>query len=94
MSEKSLSIVLISAAVVCGTFFLPSSPRPSPSARVQQAPLNNASHSPSDSKPSELVNVAMAKLDGSSLADSAVRHVNAPQPVTDAFTTRMAVAAK
>lgn len=94
MSEKSLSIVLVSAAVVCGTFFLPNTPAPTPSARMQQAPLNSAAYSPATAQPADLVNVAMAKLDGSTLADSAVRHANAPQPVTDAFTTRMAVAAK
>jgi hypothetical protein len=94
MSEKSLSIVLITSAIICGTCFLPSAPVPTVANRTQPAPLKAAVHTQAKDHADYIGNVALNKLDGAKIAEQAQKSLSAPTPAANDWVNRIAVVSK
>jgi hypothetical protein len=71
MSEKSLAMSSVAAAVICGTFFLPPTPVALAASRVQlPAILNVVSLVPATATPALKTNAAVQKLGAPAIADA------------------------
>jgi hypothetical protein len=93
MSEKSLAISCVAAAVVCGTFFYPEPPVAA-GARAQPAPARTVAAAPATVQHAAPGKAALMSLDAPALADSAAKAVQAPGPATRDWANRIAVVNK
>ena len=93
MSEKSLAISCVAAAVVCGTFFYPDPPVAA-SARAQPAPAKTVAAAPAKTEHALPGKVALMSLDAPALADSAAKVAQAPSPATRDWGNRIAAVTK
>lgn len=86
MSEKSLAITCVAAAIVCGTFFYPDPPV-SATARAQPAPGKSvAATAPAT--------VALNTIDAPSIASNAAKVSHAATPATRDWGNRIAAVSK
>jgi hypothetical protein len=86
MSEKSLAISCVAAAIVCGTFFYPDPPV-SATARAQPAPAKSVAVA----APAK---VTLSSLDAPAIANNATKVAHAATPATRDWGNRIAAVSK
>ena len=86
MSEKSLAITCVAAAIVCGTFFYPEPPVAA-SARAQPAPVKSVAAAVP-------ATVALSSLDAPAIANTAGKVAHAATPATRDWGNRIAAVSK
>ena len=94
MSEKSLAISCVAAAIVCGTFFYPDPPV---AANARAQPVQGktvAATEPVKTQFSSTDKVAMSHLDAPAIANNVAKAAHAATPSTRDWGNRIAIVSK
>jgi hypothetical protein len=105
MSEKSLAISCVAAAIVCGTFFYPDPPvsaaaraQPAPAKSVADPPVSAAARAqPAPAKSvaaAATAKVTLSSLDAPAIASNAAKVSHAATPATRDWGNRIAAVSK